>query len=408
LLASLDAPRRAAILLFGCLWLVGGVATDAAKASDGTGGTSPLPVLRVASEAEVHSVLVRVRDVVEPLTRAPRGWEALADKPLALLPADGRRLRMDRQRIIESIQRSGLLREPVRYSGDRHVGIRYVTPPALGRLETPSAGVTHSQPGSATTGVRVVSSQRPVTPAATSAVTHPAQRSGSPAAAPAPALLPAERHRIERLVLAAFERTHASLLESYQVQLATHDVDWGTLGGLQGVRSLRLAGAPREGNVELVVAGETETELVEATVTLQLRALPEVVVASQNLQRGDILSARDVKRVPMPPGQAGEDYLTDAAAVVGKELTRAISRDRPIGINDISEPIVIERNDVVELRSISPGIVATTTAKSLGRAAVGEQVLVELQSPKRRLHARAVGYGVVEIVTRPQMAGKSQ
>lgn len=409
-LASRGALPLAVTLLFGSCWLAGELATAAAMASDGTEVASPLPVLRITSEAEVHSVLVRVQDVVRPVTRAPRGWTALADKPLALLPADGRRLRMERQRIIESIRRSGLLREPVRFSGGRHVGVRYVTPPQLGRLERPARrgkpGVEvmptggHTPTASTPTAIAARGPERSAGPA-------PSSRTGVPRG-DAPRLLPAERHRIVRLIMMAFQSSHASVLESYEVVMPDHQAGLRPLAGLQGVRSVRLASPPHEGLVELVVAGETETALVEATLSLQLRARPEVVVAVQNLQRGDILSARDVKRVPLPNGQAADDYLTDLDAVLGKELIRAVSRGRPIGLNDISEPIVIERNDIVELRSISPGIVASTTAKALGRAAVGEQVLVELQSPKRRLHARAVAYGVVEIVTRPQLAGKSQ
>lgn len=387
--------------------------------------TDSLPaVLRVLPEAEVSSPLVRVGDVLKPVGSAPKGWSRIVDKPLALLPADGRRLRLERQRIQETIDRSGLLNGPVRITGATHVGIRYVAPRPLGqsRLELPQQPLPHpvsntpTQPASYRSAVDTLATRTPqtisnppidtpvpntltpdaLTPETVSANTVSASR-----------LPPAERNRITHMLMAHFRQTHETLTQQYDVQFDEESPGISLLDGLRAVRTLRLRGEPEAGMVEMVVQGETESKVVESVVRVQLKTLPLVVMTAQTLERGDILAARDVELVPVPLNQLSDRHLTSVDRVLGKELTRTLSRGRPVTEDAIRDPIVIDRGDMIELRSISPGIVTTVPAKSMGQAAVGEQVLVELESPKRRLHARAVAFGVAEIVTRPQIAGTS-
>lgn len=373
-------------------------------------------VFQLHEEVEVSSAIIRVSDVLRPVGRKPADWDALAGAALGLLPPDGRRLRMERQRISETLQRSGLLKQPVRWSGPAQVAIRYVASPRP--LSPRISPAQHTPPPNQTLTsnheVRPASyaAMRPDSMAAgvSDGVSGPAQDSllaarqidnASSAGQAAPTMLPVEFNRVRRLVLSAFQQSHEDVLKAYEVELVATDAGIHDLAGLRSVASLRLGATPAEGQIPLIVSGNQELESVQGTVLLELIKLPTAVVAVQSLKRGDILTARDLLTTTIPSHQANDRHVTELKSLIGKQLTRSISRDRPILQEDVSEPIVIDRGDLVELRVLGAGIKITTTAKALGPATAGEMIQVETMSPKRQLVARAVSHGVVEIVTRP-------
>ena len=386
--------------------------TNAAAAPTGQ-GTSEAAVLQLIDDAEVASAIIRVRDVVQPVGPPPAGWESLAEASLGLIPRDGRRLRMERQRIAESIQHSGILQAGIRWTGPATVSIRYVE----SRQPAPTSHAAHHPTSTATRPAAGNYRQAPAaagypnrvaqTAAVTAAYEEP--RSVNPAIAyessssakPIAPLLPAERNRIERLILNAFQQTHADLLEKFEVQLVSTDPGVNQLEGLRGVNTLRLVDPPLAGTVRLAVNGDKELAPVEAIVKLDMLPLPTVVATTQALNRGDVLTSRDLQTITIPRNRLNNRHLTDMKDAIGKELNRPISRDRPLTLDDISEPIVIDRNETVELRVTGAGVQITTAAKALGPAAMGETIMLETINGRRRLMARAIAPGVAEILTRP-------
>jgi flagella basal body P-ring formation protein FlgA len=82
------------------------------------------------------------------------------------------------------------------------------------------------------------------------------------------------------------------------------------------------------------------------------------------------------------------------------EVRTTLRADQPISIGNIGSPILIHRGDLVELRVLSGGVTVKTNAKSLGDGSESDLVEIETMRPRKRLVARVVQTGLVEIVTR--------
>lgn len=381
---------------------------DQTENTQGSETPNPPVLLQLRSDVEISSYVVRVRDVVLPIGTPPDRWQELSGKAIGLISVDGRRMRMERQRISEFLERSGLLRQSAQWSGPDFVSIAYVEqqlPPEYPppRVEQAAA---RSKPRMHDNFVRTADYQRLSGMQATDPNDITAVRSIEKAKPTLPNLFPAERNRIERMILAALPKTHEEVLQRFEVSIPHDDNGVNGLKDLRAVRSLRLSEAPRSGRIELWVAGETELDEVESAVEIELIELPVVVYTTTALSRGDVLTARDLVAKPIPIKQFDSRLVTDIETLIDKEVVRPLSANRPVTFQDVSEPVIIKRGDQVELRVVGAGITVVTNARALAPAAGGESVMVECDQTKQKLSARAVRSGVVEIVTRPPTTQK--
>jgi flagella basal body P-ring formation protein FlgA len=341
----------------------------------------PRITLQLCENVQLESHIVRVGDVVKPVGNRPIGWDEVADKAIGLIPPGGQ-LRMERQRIGECLDRSKLLHEPVRWTGSKTISISYVVP-EKSAIENPlpniqqAAYITNKY--TSVTAVRQVRADGPEFKR----------------------LLPAERNRVERMIMAALQTTHADVLEQYEISIAGDERGIHSFHDLRAVRSLRFGEAPSEGPCSLEITGDAELNELVGTVTVELIKLPIVAFTTGSLNRGDVITARDVIMKPIARQNFDDRQVTDPSLIYDKEITRTLSADKPFNIMDISEPIVIKRGDRVELRVVGAGVTVVTEGKALAPAAAGESIMVETETPKQKIAARAVRAGLVEIVTRP-------
>lgn len=382
------------------------VSVCAQQTSNGSGRSElETSVLQLRDEVEISSFIVRLGDVVEVVGTAPHGWDLLSQSSIGLLPVDGRRLRMDRQRISEVLNHSGRLKTAVRWVGKDFVSIRYVPPlkplkPTIGVTTANTASVPDRSLGSPASQVayrRPTDSAQPRTAMVSTAgfVEVPAVEPQTSAP-----MLPAERNRIERLVMLAFFQTHQELTEKYEVKIVPNDPGISKLEDLRSVRALRLMQSPQNGTVPVEVLAESSSRQLQASVSLSFSELPQVVFTAGPLTKGDILSAHDLIVKPMPARSFNATMATDTRSLIGMQVTRSVSADRPLQLSDVSPPTVIERGDLVEIRVIGEGITVTSNGRALAAAAAGESIMVETENPKRKITARAASHGVVEIITR--------
>lgn len=371
----------------GCVWL--GALVVCGAWGEEPQGTVSLPPSRFYSvqlheEVEVQSSLIRLGDLVQLIAAPDESWPRVSRTVIGLVPQDGRRLRIDRQRIQEVLQQHGSLSRELRWLGPDAVHVRYVPPSPLAGLSTsPSVRAAALNMNSAASTVAAPERDvRAVDEAASS-------------------LLPAERHRIERLILMAFQQTHAEVLKEYEVSFDPQEKSLDTLAQMNKVRSLRLRDTPRSGSVALEITAEMDGGPRALEIRLQMEPLPKALMTTTALGRGDLVAAGDVSIQSIPKKQWDPRMLADPTALVGMQVKRAIAAGRPIYAEDLTQPIVIERGDLVELRVLGAGIRVTAHGRALGSAAAGESIEIEVDKPKRKVIARAASYGVAEILSRP-------
>jgi len=127
------------------------------------------------------------------------------------------------------------------------------------------------------------------------------------------------------------------------------------------------------------------------TVSAAVRVQRPVLVVQQDIARGAIIESsmiRIEKRwypAQDAPAQPGE--------VLGLACTTNLRAGDVIQVEDVTLPIVIERGDIVSVRSIAGSIVANRRARALEDARDGEIFKLESIDRKDRFTARASGPG---------------
>jgi flagella basal body P-ring formation protein FlgA len=128
-----------------------------------------------------------------------------------------------------------------------------------------------------------------------------------------------------------------------------------------------------------------------------------VVYVTSSFGRGHRLRHQDLETRPLPAAEIDADPILDRAAAVGMELRRSVRSDQPLTHRDIGLPILIRRGDRLEVRVVQGGITVSTTARALEDGAESETIEVQIEGASRkRLLARVIQSGMVEIVTRAQ------
>jgi flagella basal body P-ring formation protein FlgA len=145
----------------------------------------------------------------------------------------------------------------------------------------------------------------------------------------------------------------------------------------------------------------TSRNEINGRVELRLTARPLVVAPRDSLRRGHVIRRSDLMLVPAPRGIAIESVLTDIDDAVDMQVQAVLQKDRPIQPSAISRPVLVDRGDLVELQVVGGGIMVATSARSLAPGAAGDLIAVETLEPRKKVMARVVRPGLVEIATRP-------
>ena len=125
-----------------------------------------------------------------------------------------------------------------------------------------------------------------------------------------------------------------------------------------------------------------------------------MVVPRTSLARGHRISESDLDVIAISAEKLESNLIIDASQIIGMEVRKTLRAQQPIPAGDIGSPVLIHRGDLIEVRVMSGGVTVTTNAKSLGDGSESDLVEIETMRPKKRVVARVVRTGLVEIVTR--------
>ena len=341
---------------------------------------------------------------------------------VAMLPVDATEMVIDRARLIETLGEETVL-PPIHWTGPDQVRIRQVR--AVGAEEASQPKT--SQPKTVASTLPIVDGTRPAVVAATATAGQPSEvhrvakasaisdRSvGSTGGAvgttaigldddtkPAPELSEIDASRLTRLIQFAIDRADLSLRESYDIDIDVRQEGLRRLAELRRVDRVEFISTPAEGINAVAVHGMTSRNEINGRVDLQLTARPLVVAPRDSLRRGHVIRRSDLMLVPAPRGIAIESVLTDMDEAVDMQVQAVLQKDRPIQPSAISRPVLVDRGDLVELQVVGGGVMVATSARSLAPGAAGDLIAVETLEPRKKVMARVVRPGLVEIATRP-------
>ena len=124
------------------------------------------------------------------------------------------------------------------------------------------------------------------------------------------------------------------------------------------------------------------TELAADTVVPTRTIRPNVLIQATDLALAD---------VDMPNGY---DRMAD---VIGQEARVALYAGRPILVDDIGPPAIVDRNQIVPVHFEGPGISILTEGRVLERGAIGDRVRVMNLSSRATLFGQVMPDGSIKV-----------
>lgn len=132
---------------------------------------------------------------------------------------------------------------------------------------------------------------------------------------------------------------------------------------------------------------------VSADVTIQA----PVVHTATSLPKGERLTEADLVMIDLPLDQAPRGFLLSKEEAIGMETRRTLTPNQALRARDLVEPMLIQRGDRVVVAANVGGLTVVTPGTALNNGRLGQQISVENLRSERRIRAKVVAEGRVEV-----------
>lgn len=171
----------------------------------------------------------------------------------------------------------------------------------------------------------------------------------------------------------------------------------------RNIKRIGGGAAPWTGEQDFVLQLQDKNDLLEIPIKALITPPETFVVAVKPLRRGDVIEATDLELQVVPTYSDPTQeivYFTDFKDVIGKQLRRSISTGQPIRDSDVGPPIVIEKNQLVQIKVVMGGVEVETAGRAITEGAVGDLVQVETINLKERkkLTAQVLDSNSVQVI----------
>ncbi|UTA49456.1 flagellar basal body P-ring formation protein FlgA [Simiduia sp. 21SJ11W-1] len=161
--------------------------------------------------------------------------------------------------------------------------------------------------------------------------------------------------------------------------------------------TLDLANPPSNGgNLSVLVKCESQAPW-SIYLKGQAEIWQQVVVTRRPLGRGDVIEPADVALKAFNLAEIRSGALFTPEAAIGKETRRQLKAGFPIKINQLNEPMVIRRGDSVQIAASAGGLKVLMTGTALANGRLGQQIPVSNNRSNRKVRAKVVAEGRVEV-----------
>ena len=148
--------------------------------------------------------------------------------------------------------------------------------------------------------------------------------------------------------------------------------------------------------VDVVADGQDERTI---PLVVKVSMLRDVLVAHRAINQGATLRAADIERMSLTFTRVdGRLGVVDADRIIGKRAKRFITPGSVIRMDQLENVPLVNRGQLVQLRSREGNIQIVTTGKAMQGGMLGEIITVRaLDRGRLQFEATIVGAGVVEV-----------
>jgi len=128
----------------------------------------------------------------------------------------------------------------------------------------------------------------------------------------------------------------------------------------------------------------------------EIQAFVPVVVAADNLGRGDVIDSGDV-RIELKNLNGLKNPVTDKEDAIGKKLRRPLSVNRVISENDLDLPVLVERRQLITLIANRGALEISTRGQAMASGRRGDIVMIKNLRSDREVPGRVIGPGLAKV-----------
>ena len=122
-------------------------------------------------------------------------------------------------------------------------------------------------------------------------------------------------------------------------------------------------------------------------------ALADIVVPTRTIRPGEVIAGTDLT---LKPGTR-DDVAGRIDDVIGQEARVALYAGRPIRLDDLGPPALIDRNQLVTLVFLRGGLAISAEGRALARGAEGDRIRVMNLSSRATVTGRVNADGTVVV-----------
>lgn len=130
------------------------------------------------------------------------------------------------------------------------------------------------------------------------------------------------------------------------------------------------------------------------SLALPAPALADVLVSARTLRAGTQITADDLSQVRGTPPHGAARLPSE---VIGMEARVTLYAGRPIPLGSLTEPALVERNQLVSLVFNHGGLEIRADGRALGRGGEGETIRIMNLASRSTINGRVAGPGIVEV-----------
>ncbi|GGY50667.1 flagellar basal body P-ring formation chaperone FlgA [Parvularcula lutaonensis] len=149
----------------------------------------------------------------------------------------------------------------------------------------------------------------------------------------------------------------------------------------------------RTGNYEAIISHRGNQAKIKGRASVSV----PVVVASRTLRRDHVIGPADLEVRNVSIAQVPADAFSMVEDAVGMSVKRSLVAGRPVREDDVGAPIVLRKNEAVEIVYERKGMVLSARGRALDEGAVGDAVRVVTDGQEQVVMGEVAGPGVVAI-----------
>ncbi len=154
---------------------------------------------------------------------------------------------------------------------------------------------------------------------------------------------------------------------------------------------------PRTGRFVALLSAGGGRDMRQLRITGRAFETVEVPVLNARVQRGDPIRDHHIEWIKAKAERVQNDVVLDASDIVGMTPRRGLRPGQPIRANDITRPMIVERNGLVTIVHKVLNMSLTAQGRALQAGAMGETVQVKNAQSSMIIDAEIIGPGRVAV-----------